>query len=110
MPFPVNLKRGVDRFNAGFEASLLVEGAQGRYQIRGCTLYDNGKRIMSVGIITNINAKCEKKSYYLTDNAFDPGTGLYNKRAIHEYALEKTQEKKSFYLAMMDVDDFTYVR
>ncbi len=103
------LKRGVDRFNAGFEASLLVEGAQGRYQIRGCTLYDNGKRIMSVGIITNINAKCEKKSYYLTDNAFDPGTGLYNKRAIHEYALEKTQEKKSFYLAMMDVDDFKKV-
>lgn len=103
------LKRGVDRFNAGFEAALLVEGAQGRYQIRGCTFYDNGKRIMSVGIITNINAKCEKKSYYLTDNAFDPGTGLYNKRAIHEYALEKTQERKAFYLAMMDVDDFKKV-
>lgn len=103
------LRRGVDRFNAGFEAELLVNGAQGRYQVRGCTLYDNGKRIMSVGIITNINAKNDKKSYYLTDNAFDPGTGLYNKRAIHEYAIEKTQEGKPLYLAMMDVDDFKKV-
>lgn len=103
------LKRGVDRFNAGFEASLLIKEAQGRFSVRGCTLYDNGKRVMTVGIITNIGGKSEKKSYYLSDNAFDPGTGLYNKRAIHEYAMEKTQERKELYLAMMDVDDFKKV-
>lgn len=103
------LKRGVDRFNAGFEASLLIKEAQGRFSIRGCTLYDNGKRVMTVGIITSIGGKSEKKSYYLSDNAFDPGTGLYNKRAIHEYAMEKTQEGKELYLAMMDVDDFKKV-
>ncbi len=103
------LKRGVDRFNAGFEAALLIKEAQGRFSIRGCTLYDNGKRIMTVGLITHIGGKSEKKSYYLTDNAFDPGTGLYNKRAIHEYAMEKTQEGKELYLAMMDVDDFKKV-
>ncbi|MDE7205758.1 MAG: GGDEF domain-containing protein, partial [Lachnospiraceae bacterium] len=103
------LKRGVDRFNAGFEAGLLLKEVQGRFSIRGCTLYDNGRRIMTVGIITNIGGKSEKKSYYMTDNAFDPGTGLYNKRAIHEYAMEKTQEGKGLYLAMMDVDDFKKV-
>lgn len=103
------LKRGVDRFNAGFEAALLLRDAQGRFSVRGCTLYDNAKRIMTVGLITHIGGKSEKKSYYLTDNAFDPGTGLYNKRAIHEYALEKTQEGKELYLAMMDVDDFKKV-
>lgn len=103
------LKRGVDRFNAGFEADLLIKEAQGRFSIRGCTLYDNGKRVMTVGIITSIGGKSEKKSYYLSDNAFDPGTGLYNKRAIHEYAMEKTQEGKELYLAMMDVDDFKKV-
>lgn len=103
------LKRGVDRFNSAFEASLLIKEAQGRFSIRGCTLYDNGKRVMTVGIITSIGGKNEKKSYYLSDNAFDPGTGLYNKRAIHEYAMEKTQERKELYLAMMDVDDFKKV-
>lgn len=64
---------------------------------------------MTVGIITSIGGKSEKKSYYLSDNAFDPGTGLYNKRAIHEYAMEKTQEGKGLYLAMIDVDDFKKV-
>ena len=103
------LKRGVDRFNAGFEAGLLIKETEGRFSIRGCTLYDNGRRVMTVGIITSIGGKSEKKSYYLSDNAFDPGTGLYNKRAIHEYAMEKTQEKKELYLAMMDVDDFKKV-
>lgn len=102
------LKRGIDRFNASFDANLLTDDAQGRYQIRGATLYDNGMRAMTVGIIRNADA-AEKKSYYLTDNAFDPGTGLYNKRAIHEYAVEKTQEGKELYLAMMDVDDFKKV-
>lgn len=103
------VKRGVDRFNSEFEAALLIKDTQGRFAIRGCTLYDNGKRIMTVGLIMHVGGKSEKKSYYLSDNAFDPGTGLYNKRAIHEYAMEKTQEGKALYLAMMDVDDFKKV-
>lgn len=103
------LKRGADRFNAAFDARLLIENAQGRYQVKGGTLYDNGMRTMTVGIIISAGVEEEKKSYYLTDNAFDPGTGLYNKRAIHEYAVEKVQEGKELYLAMMDVDDFKKV-
>lgn len=103
------LKRGVDRFNASFDANLLLENAQGRYQLRGCTLYDNGMRTMTVGIITNVGAENEKKSYYLTDSAYDSGTGLYNKRAIHEYAVEKIQEGKELYLAVLDIDDFKKV-
>ena len=102
------LKRGVERFNASFDANLLTNNEQGRYQLRGATLYDDGVRTMTVGIIRSVDAK-EKMSYYLTDNAFDPGTGLYNKRAIQEYALEKTREGKELYLAMIDVDDFKNV-
>ncbi|MBD5451494.1 MAG: GGDEF domain-containing protein [Lachnospiraceae bacterium] len=102
------LKRGVERFNASFDANLLMDNEQGRYQLRGATLYDDGVRTMTVGIIRSVDAK-EKMSYYLTDNAFDPGTGLYNKRAIQEYALEKTREGKELYLAMIDVDDFKNV-
>lgn len=102
------LKRGVDRFNVTIEADILKEGEEGRYQFRGATLYDNGARALTVGIIRSVGAK-ETTHYYLTDNAFDPGTGLYNKRAIHEYAVEKTQEGKELYLAMVDVDDFKNV-
>lgn len=102
------LIRGVDRFNASFEANLLTKGSQGRYQVNGATLYDNGVRTMTVGLIRNIDAK-EKKSYYMTENAYDPGTGLFNKRAIQEYAVEKTKEGKELYLAMIDVDDFKNV-
>lgn len=100
------LKRGVDRFHAAFDAGLLIENAQGRYHIQGSTLYDNGMRTMTVGIIMNTGVENEKKSYYLTNSAYDPGTGLFNKRAIQEYAMERIQEKKELYLAMMDVDDF----
>lgn len=103
------LKRGADRFHAAFDAGLLIENAQGRYHIQGSTLYDNCMRTMTVGIITNTDVGDEKKSYYLTNNAFDPGTGLFNKRAIHEYAVEKIREGKELYLAMMDVDDFKRV-
>lgn len=103
------LKKDVDRFNAEFEAKCLMKDAEGRYSIKGCTLYDNGQRVMAVGLIKSIGGRSEKKSYYMTDSAYDPGTGLYNKRAIQEYAMEKTQEGKDFYLVMMDVDDFKKV-
>lgn len=54
-----------------------------------------------------IGGKQQKKRYYLSEQAYDPGTGILNKRAIREYATDKIQEKpKSVYLAIIDVDDF----
>lgn len=103
------LKKGMDRFSAAFEARLLIDGAEGCLTFRGSSLYDNSVRVMSIGVINHTGNKREHKSYYLTDNAFDPGTGIWNKRAIHEYAVEKTLEGKSLYLAIMDVDDFKKV-
>lgn len=103
------LKRGAERFNVSLDAELLVENTQGRFLVRAGTLYDNGTRKMTVGIISGTGEKSEKKSYYLTDSALDAGTGLYNKRAIQEYAVEKIREGKELYLAMMDVDDFKKV-
>lgn len=100
------LKRGVDRFRVTFDAGLLVNDLKGCFHIKGCTMYDNSERKMTVGIIDNSEVQDEKKSFYLTDNAFDAGTGLYNKRAIQEYAVEKIQEGTELYLAMIDVDDF----
>ncbi|MDE7322202.1 MAG: GGDEF domain-containing protein [Lachnospiraceae bacterium] len=103
------LKKGMDRFSAAFDAELLLDGARGCLTFRGSSLYDNSVRVMSIGVINHTGNKREHKSYYLTDNAFDPGTGIWNKRAIHEYAVEKTLEGKNLYLAIMDVDDFKKV-
>lgn len=103
------LKNGMDRFSASFDADILFEGSDGRLIFKGSALYDDGSRLMSIGVITRSGSEHVQKSYYLTDNAFDPGTGLWNKRAIHEYAVEKTLEGKSLYLAVMDVDDFKKV-
>lgn len=103
------LKKGMDRFSMKFDAGLLLEGENGRLLFKGSSLYDSGTRIMTVATITRIGEQKEEKRYYLSDNAFDPGTGVWNKRAIHEYAVEKTLENRSIYLAIMDVDDFKKV-
>lgn len=103
------LKKGMDRFSMKFDAGLLLEGEDGRLLFKGSSLYDNGARIMTVGTITRLGEQKDKGRYYLSDNAFDPGTGVWNKRAIHEYAVEKTLENRSIYLAIMDVDDFKKV-
>lgn len=103
------LKKGMDRFSMKFDAGPLLEGEDGRLLFKGSSLYDNGARIMTVGTITRIGEEKDKGRYYLSDNAFDPGTGVWNKKAIHEYAVEKTLENRSIYLAIMDVDDFKKV-
>lgn len=106
------LKKGTDRFDARLDANVLMpeEKNTTRYQVKGCTMYQRGIKNMVIGIISVSGKAEEKESYYLTDSAIDPGTGLFNKRAINEYTVEKIQEydqnKKSFYLAVIDVDDF----
>ena len=100
------LKKGVDHFHTTVDISMFIEGKQGCGDLKGSAHYKDNALAMIVGIIDIIGAEAEEKKYYLTDSAIDPGTGLFNKRAIHEYAIEKLQEGKSVYLAMMDVDDF----
>ncbi len=103
------LKKGLDRFSAEVDAELIIDGARGRYAIKGSTLYEDKSRTMAIGLMDNIGEKKEEISYYLTDSARDPGTGVLNKRAINEYAVEKIQGDKPLYLAIMDVDDFKRV-
>lgn len=109
------LKKGTDRFDTRLDANTLItdEKENIRYHVKGCTMYQRGTKSMVVGIINVSGKEEEKQSYYLTDSAIDPGTGLFNKRAINEYTVEKIQEcgqnNKSFYLAVVDVDDFKKV-
>lgn len=79
------------------------------YVFKGAMLYGDGKR-KNVGIIETTDARNKQGCYYLSENAFDPGTGVFNKRAINEYAVEKIKEchvkQASMYLSVIDVDDF----
>lgn len=100
------LKKGVDRFSASFDAQLLIAETKGRLMFKSSTMYEQGARTMAIGIVDLTESESTPKSYYMTENAFDAGTGLWNKRAINEYAVEKTLENKPLYLCIMDVDDF----
>lgn len=110
-----SLRNGVDRFDMHVNSEVLDNdnGHIGRCNVKGSTLYDNGEKIMVVGIIVPANSANMPKSYYLTDGALDPGTGILNKRAINEYALDRLQkckkENKRMYMAIMDIDDFKLV-
>lgn len=85
-----------------------------RCHFKGKSMYIQDIKTMAIGIIEPIERQKEnKESYFLTDSALDPGTGLLNKRAINEYTIQKLSEvadkNGSCYLAVMDVDDFKNV-
>ncbi|MGN0377338.1 MAG: GGDEF domain-containing protein [Suilimivivens sp.] len=103
-----SLKKGRDYFKTDIDAVVLQENAVDiRYEFKMSTIYKEDIRDKVVGIVSTISEAVPKKSYYLSENAFDLGTGLLNKRAIHEYALEKIQNQTAgLYLAIVDIDDF----
>lgn len=110
------LKHGKDQFDVTitlpsyFERTVQGGKEDRRRRLRGRMMYRDGVRYLSVGTIAALEGAEERKSYYLTDNAYDPGTGLFNKRAINEYTIERLREcqntHEGLYLAMVDVDDF----
>lgn len=100
------LKKGADHFHTAVDISVFFPEKQGRCELKGSAFYNDNALAMIVGIMDVVGAQAQEKKYYLTDSAIDPGTGVFNKRAIHEYAIEKMQEGKPLYLGMVDVDDF----
>lgn len=110
------LKHGKDQFDVTvtlpsyFDRTVQGGKEDRRRRFKGRMMYRDGVRYLSVGTIAALEGAEERKSYYLTDNAYDPGTGLFNKRAINEYTIERLREcqntHEGLYLAMVDVDDF----
>ena len=109
------MRKGADRFDFTLLSKMFFKNdtVNGRYRLKGCVLYQRGERHMSVGTISVLDEAHEKKSYYMSENAIDPGTGLLNKRAIQEYAIEQVQYcaqvGRSMYIAVMDIDNFKTV-
>lgn len=108
--FCENVRSGYDYFHIRLCGKLFYsDKLSGNYQIVGGTLFDVDHKKMAVGIMMG-DTQNEEVAYYLTEAARDSGTGLLNKRAISEYAMEKLQgAQKPMYLAIMDVDDFKRV-
>ncbi len=102
------VKSGRDHFKADMNA-VIFDGnkAEGIYKCSCCTMFKEDKRHKVVGLIFITGEKQAAKTYYLSESAYDPGTGLLNKRAINEYAVEKIQNRtRGLYLAIIDIDDF----
>lgn len=102
------VKNGRDHFKADMSAEFFGgDKSAGIYKCKCCTMYKEDVRDKVVGLIFPTGEKQEVKAYYLSESAYDPGTGLLNKRAINEYAIEKIQNRtKGLYLAVIDIDDF----
>ncbi len=102
------LKKGRTHAKAELDA-MVFHGIDDkvRYEIQISMLFHNDVRDRAVGLVHVISDQKPEQSYYLSEAAFDPGTGLLNKRAINEYAVEKIESKtEGLYLVIVDVDDF----
>lgn len=106
-----SVRNGREHFKTELDAVVLSkELGDIRYEFKCAVIYKEDVQIKVVGLVTVIGGKQQKKRYYLSEQAYDPGTGILNKRAIREYATDKIQEKpKSVYLAIMDIDDFKHI-
>lgn len=80
----------------------------GYMHLKGGLVYVNNTKELMAGTITVMGDVKKDDKYYLSPHAFDNSTGVYNKRAIKEIALEliaKSGNNKVL-LSVMDIDDF----
>lgn len=77
------------------------------YLSGGIVYIENAKEMMAGTIKVTGEVKRDDK-YYLGSHAFDNATGVYNKRAIKELAMELVAKAKNnkVLLSVMDIDDF----
>lgn len=106
--FYSTLTRGQDHAVVQIDSICIPNtSGQTRLEFKTGIVFDEGVRSKLVGIVNIISNEQPKKSYYLSDSAYDPGTGLLNKRAINEYAIEKIQNKTDgLCIVIIDLDDF----
>jgi len=81
---------------------------RGYMRLKGTITYQNNSRYMFLATVTLIGEKKHEEKYYMSLYARDSGTGLYNKRAIAELAMEMIAQatENPVFLCILDVDDF----
>lgn len=96
------LKTGSVSFEMEF--TMMQQGKESGCRVKGGCLYKY-KNIMA-GIFLP-NTLMDNSAYYLSPAARDAGTGLFNKRAVTEYTVEKLGRSDSTHWFMLfDIDDF----
>ena len=105
------IHKHVDCFKTTIEAEVLIEDMQGiRLECNCAVFYKEDVHYKMIGLVHYAGNKKPEKSYFLSENAKDAATGLLNKRAINEYALECIQNsKQKVYLVLIDIDDFKQI-
>ena len=105
------IHKRIDSFKTSFDAEVLIDYMQGVRLECSCAIFrkeDSAYKL--VGLVHYVGNNQPEKSYYLSENAKDAATGILNKRAIHEYALERIQfGGKGGYLVLIDIDDFKQI-
>lgn len=94
--------------NSRFFEMEFTEDPSGKFGtccVKGGACYKNPE--LRAGIFMP-DRRDAKEVYYLTEAAKDAGTGLFNKKASTEYAIEKIQAAsgKTMWFLVMDIDDF----
>lgn len=94
-----------ERVSFEMEFTMSNHGSYSTCRVKGESLYKN-KEIV-VGIMVP-NQLTEKEAYYLTPAAKDAGTGLFNKKAIMEYTMERLHlgDGNTRWFVLFDIDDF----
>ena len=74
-------------------------------RVKGGTPYKERNLVIGVMLPDRMT---EGEAYYMTPAARDAGTGLFNKKAMTEYVVEKLQhgDNKCKWLILIDIDDF----
>ena len=105
------IHKRIDCFKTTLDAEVLIDYMQGvRLECSCAIFYKEDVQYKLVGLVHYAGENQPEKSYYLSENAKDPATGILNKRAIHEYALERIQHsEKGGYLVLIDIDDFKQI-
>lgn len=86
------------------EFTMIEDGKESGCRVKGGCLYKYKNIVAGILIPNHLS---ENSAYYLSPAARDAGTGLFNKKAITEYAVEKLgQSKGTHWFMLLDIDDF----
>ncbi len=106
-----DIKNGVYRFDYELEASILTEGKTREMCLfRGITRYDDPKTRKVSGLISVVSSRQKSKDINLALEANkDSLSGLLNKRAVTDFAMDILAEKpaNNVNLVILDIDNFT---
>lgn len=111
-----DIQAGTESFSITFQTSLLSKGSRrDMLNFKGETIMDGSRKILTIGLISEIGGRMEQKNVLFEAVNRDSSTGLLNKKAvtdeitamINEACLEKRTEP--MYLIIYDIDEFKNV-